>query len=79
MTVSLRKKIAPNVVIGAWNYEEEDHMGQCIGIKDTDTPWYRALVQVESVQHGNELINRENRIRINKARIDQLGWTIVEE
>ena len=76
MSVTLRKKIAPNIIVGAWNYEDEDCMGQCIGVKDTDTLWYRALVQVESKKHGEGLIHS---IRINKARMDELGFIVVEE
>ena len=77
MSVTLRKKIAPNIVIGAWNYNNENCMGQCIGIKESaDSAWYRALIQVENIKTKEGSVNR---IKLNKDRINQFGFIIVEE
>ena len=74
--VNLRKKLTTGTVIGAWSYDDEVHTGQSIGVKDTETGIYNALVQVESVKCIEGLVDR---IVINKSLLKQFGFVIVEE
>ena len=76
MAISLRKKLATGTVVGAWNYEDGNCIGQGISVKNNESGIYYGLVYVESVNCAEGLVNR---IAIRKSLADQLGFVIVEE
>ena len=74
--MALNKKLETGTCVRAWNYESENiYKGMGLGIKDKNGA-YPAAINIESVHCAEGLVNR---IIINKTRLKEAGFTIVEE
>ena len=70
----MRQTLLTGTVIDSWHYDQKNVKGQAIGVEDENGS-INILVNVESVRCLEGVVNR---IVINKAKLKELGWTIVE-
>lgn len=70
----MRQTLLTGTVIDSWHYDQKNMKGQGIGVEDgnghTDV-----IVNVESVKCLEGIVNR---VVINKAKLKDLGWIIIE-
>ena len=71
----LQKKLASGANIRTWNYNEENYVGQAMGIKN-DNGTYESVINVESAVCSEGTVNR---VVIKKSLLEKMGWTIIEE
>ena len=70
----MRQTLLTGTVIDSWHYDQKNVKGQAIGVEDENGS-INILVNVESVRCLEGVVNR---IVINKAKLKELGWSIVE-
>ena len=71
----MRMKLFTGTVIESWDYGHSNARGQGIGAEN-ENGHTDILVNVESVRCLEGVVNR---VVINKTKLKELGWTIIEE
>ncbi len=74
--MALNKKLATDVVLRTWNYEEGNKAGQTIAAYNGETGEYDPLVHVESITC---LEGTTQQITINRKNAEKHRLLIVEE
>lgn len=69
------KTLKTGTKIRVWDYENENHSGHAIGIKDVNGD-FPVVINAESVNCAQGTVNR---VVIKKSILEKLGWVIVEE
>ena len=75
----LHKKLETGTCVCTWNYEDDNCMGQTVAVKN-DNGKYEPIIHVESVGNkGFEGVDAHNVVYINKDKISEAGFLIVED
>lgn len=73
--MSLNKKLATGTKVSAWNYEDGNHVGQALAVKNRNGD-YVSVINIESVNCAQGLVDR---VVIKKSALKEAGFLIIEE